>query len=117
MSINLKEQRQKLTKEHFMLYVHQRVEKGFSNYDLADFDDYLLKLLSAALYELASKKDHYPDNMFNSLEEYQEYLRNLAIDFGVIDELKRKDAHSHGAKTLLPIAFKKLEKIFWTLWI
>ena len=70
-----------------------------------------------ALYELASKKDHYPDNMFNSLEEYQEFLRGLATDFGVIDELTRKDAHSHTAKTLLPIAFKKLEKVFWTLWI
>lgn len=115
--MNLKKIKEQLPAQKYNLYCDQRIEKGYCDYDLADFDDYFLRLLPAALYELASKKDCYPDNMFNSLEEYQEFLRNLAVDFGVIDELTRKDAHSHGAKTLLPIAFKKLEKVFWTLWI
>ena len=115
--MNLKKIKGLLPAQKYNLYCDQRIEKGYCDDDLADFDDYFLKLLPAALYELASKKDHYPDNMFNSLEEYQEFLRNLAIDFRTIDELTRKDAHSHEAKTLLPIAFKKLEKIFWTLWI
>ena len=64
--MNLKKVKEQLPSQKYNLYCDQRIEKGYCDYDLADFDDYFLKLLPAALYELASKKDHYPDNMFNS---------------------------------------------------
>ena len=106
---------------HTKGYTYNDIMDKIMHLDLSEGEpilcSYLHEGLTKYLFAINTGDSIQSYPMFNSLEEYQEFLRNLAVDFRAIDELTRKDAHSHEAKTLLPIAFKKLEKIFWTLWI
>lgn len=117
MAANLQQIKNQVAPEKYELWCKQRVGKGFCDFDLADFDDYFLTLLPTALEELALKKDSYPDKLFNSFEEYQKYLLDIASDFRLVGNLTRLKPHSSEAAALLSQAFSNLTKVFWTLWI
>lgn len=97
----------------------QRLERGFSDYDLLDFDNFLLAVLPAALDKLA-EKDTYPDFMFTTLEAYQRYIKRIADDLRWANKITNEDASRDSmaeATGILYGAFSRLSQIFWTLWI
>lgn len=97
----------------------QRLERGFSDYDLLDFDNFLLAILPAALDKLA-KKDTYPDFMFTTLEAYRRYIKRIADDLRWAEKMTNEDASRDSmaeATGILYGAFSRLSQIFWTLWI
>ena len=97
----------------------QRLERGFSDYDLLDFDNFLLAILPAALDKLAEKYT-YPDFMFTTLEAYQRYIKHIADDLRWANKITNEDASRDSmteATGILYGAFSRLSQIFWTLWI
>lgn len=97
----------------------QRIERGFSDYDLLDFDNFLLAILPPALDKLA-EKDTYPDYMFTTLEAYQRYIKRIANDLREANKMTNENASRDSiaeATGILYGAFSRLSQIFWTLWI
>lgn len=100
-------------------WISQRIECGFSDYDLVDFDSFLLSVLPAALDKIA-EKDTYPDSMFNSLQSYQRYIKGIANDLREANRMTDEDASRDSmaeATGILYGAFSRLSQIFWTVWI
>lgn len=57
---------------------YMRVRYGWCAYDAWDFDAWLFSVAPPMLRFLADKGCSWPDQKFNSIEEWQKWLRNMA---------------------------------------
>jgi len=54
-------------------YAWQRIKRGYSDYDLLDFDTYLERVLSQGLKDFAKRSTGFP----NGYETYEEWIKDL----------------------------------------
>ena len=92
----------------------QRIERGFSSYDIWNFDNYLTHVIADGL-DILARKDSYPDRNFNSYEEWQKYLIKIAEDLREANELSSHYKFEEANK-LLTSAFDRLTNVYWSLW-
>lgn len=68
-------------------WAYQRVTRGFADYDVWDFDGFLLNILANGLEHLADTTISYPgDEEFPTYESWIKYLREMAMCFRKADE-------------------------------
>lgn len=113
----------KNSKEHkdYKKWKSQRLKRGFCDFDLWNFDNFLLHILCDGLTEFIAHNDAYPDE-FNNLEAYHIFIQEQ-----IIDQLKEADRLTDSftiepneryekANTCLKTAFDNLSQVFWGLW-
>lgn len=62
-------------------WAYQRVTRGFSDKDTWNLDTTLLNYLSGTLKHLAENTNGWPDNKFETFEDWQNYLKAIAQKF------------------------------------
>lgn len=63
-------------------WAYQRVTRGFADYDVWDFDSFLLNILANGLEHLADTTMSYPGNEeFPTYESWAKFLREMAMHF------------------------------------
>lgn len=110
-------------------YFIQRGKRGYSDFDLMDFDAYLLELIPNALKDFNHKRDTYPSEL--SDEEWNDILNKIIFCFENANDLavffinspeeesqksnKLKEKEEYIQKNLEQ-GFKLLLKYFHDLW-
>ena len=104
-------------------YKKQRVNHGYSFWDLADMDCYLLELIPSMLESMVKCKDTTPSDMTE--QEWHDWLVGTAQKFRAILPisedwdawLKDSDAQREVLNKALKDAFDALQEHFFSLWI
>lgn len=58
----------------------QRLERGFCDGDLWNFDEYIIRLIADGLREYVKQTNGYPDQSFKTFEDWCAYLTSIADD-------------------------------------
>lgn len=63
----------------------ERIEKGYCQYDLWSFDNFLLAMIPAALHEFADTTTSYPgrtvEGISENMEQWRAFIHKIANDF------------------------------------
>ena len=60
-------------------YFFQRGRKGYCDYDLYAFDDWLTEMMPRALREFKDKTHGWPDSEFKTFGEWQDCIERMAV--------------------------------------
>lgn len=104
-----------ISQEKRDLYASQRAERGFSDYDLENFDDYLLTIIADGLAEIARRKDYDAPSYMDDTQ-WREFLTRLAARFRKAQNQKDDLDTLDDAQINLDSAFKYLSAHLLELW-
>lgn len=102
-------------KEHYRRWVQERIKKGYCHWDLLDTDVYLTHVIASMLKEFSEIATSWPQELFETMEEWKVYLNGIAEDLLFAEKL-HNNYYPEESKKFLENAFSKLVKIWFYLW-